>query len=611
MFKDYWKILEGHRVTASFAVLLLGIASVLEGLALIALMPALSATLSASSRPETSGYLQHLVVWFSLPDSYIVPLGLSVFALLGVTTALFRLFGDTKMLRIRTRVEESARVQMANTLLRMQWSRYVALQVGDISKAMLIEGVQMGAGTHSFLLGLGAIIAALCYLGIAFAISVPMTLMTLLFGLFGLGAYYLASRGSRRHARELSQMMTSIGNEVNNIFGNLKFFRAAGRSRLAERQTRELSGRYGRTFFRSQILSVLMRFGFEAGAIVFIAAFLAVVLLLRGHSTALALIFLAVFYRLAPQLLKVQDCFFQAAVYLPWFHSWHKRLEEARTAEERHSGTERIQELSEIRLSAVELVYSGRESAALTSVDLKIGRGECVAIVGRSGSGKSTIVDLVSGLLAPTRGSVKVNGIDLSRIDTDFWRDRIGLVLQESPLFYGTVIDNIAWGEPEVDRSKAERAARLAHAWEFIANLPSGMDTLIGEKGGMLSGGQRQRIALARALYRDPWLLILDEATSALDSHAEAVVQEALREIKGRCAILMIAHKVKTTEIADNILVLEEGRIVQKGTWSDLSRENGPFRELMVLQGIDPGKPEAPVLDRARPTMRTNRTPTK
>lgn len=611
MFKDYWTVLEGNRVPAAMAVLMLGIASVLEGMALIALMPALSATLSGGARPEIDGYLRHLLEWFSLSDRHVVPFGLGVFALLGVTTAVCRLVGDTKMLRIRTRVEELARVRMANALLRTQWSRYLTLQTGDISKAMLVEGVQMGVGAHSFLLGLGAIVAALCYLGIAFALSVQMTVVTLLFGLFGLGTYYLASKGSRRHASELSQVMTSIGNEVNNIFGNLKFFRAAGRSRSAERQTGEASRRYGQAFFGSQIFGILMRFGFEVGAVVFIALFLATVLFVYGQSTALALVFLAVFYRLAPQLVKVQESFFQAAVYLPWFRSWRSRLEDALAAEERHFGTERITELSELTFHEVQLVYPGREAPALVSTDFRIGRGECVAVVGRSGSGKSTIVDLVTGLLAPTRGRVEVNGIDLSRIDTDFWRDRIGLVLQESPLFYGTVIDNIAWGEPEVDRSKAERAARLAHAWEFIANLPSGMDTLIGEKGGMLSGGQRQRIALARALYRDPWLLILDEATSALDSHAEAVVQEALREIKGRCAILMIAHKVKTTEIADNILVLEEGRIVQKGTWSDLSRENGPFRELMVLQGIDPGKPEAPVLDRARPTMRTNRTPTK
>jgi ABC-type multidrug transport system fused ATPase/permease subunit len=348
-----------------------------------------------------------------------------------------------------------------------------------------------------------------------------------------------------------------------------------------------MSRQYTRAYFGSQIFSVAMRFGLEVTAILFIAAFLAITLIVYGHSTARALVFLAVFYRLAPQLLKVQDAFFQSTIYLPWFHTYSQRLQIASTAEERHEGTEQISTFSGLRFRDVGMVYPDRQAPVLDAVDLHIGPGECVAIVGRSGSGKSTMVDLVTGLLTPTRGQVEVNGIDLRRIDRDFWRERIGLVLQDSPLFHGTVLENIAWGERAVDRGRAEAAAKLAHAWEYISKLPSGLDSSIGEKGGVLSGGQRQRLALARALYRDPLLLILDEATSALDSHAEAAVQEALRGIKGSCAVLMIAHKIKSTEIADRIVVLEDGRIAEEGSWSELMQSPaGSFRRLLELQAV-------------------------
>ena len=186
------------------------------------------------------------------------------------------------------------------------------------------------------------------------------------------------------------------------------------------------------------------------------------------------------------------------------------------------------------------------------SVNAVIPHGSCIAVVGPSGCGKSTVADLLLGLLAPTSGRVTVDGAALADLDIEQWRKRIGLVLQDRPVFHASVLENIAWGE-EVDRARAEDAAKKANAWAFISALPNGLDEIVGEKGSRLSGGQRQRIALARALYRRPWLLLLDEATSALDGESEASVINTLQNIKGLCTIVIFAHQLRTVSMADTV----------------------------------------------------------
>lgn len=581
-------MLGGFRLRAGLTIFLLGTTGLLEGFALMALIPVLSLAVGSGVTQISPGYVEGVLNYFSIPRDYLLHAGLVIFAILGLLTAVFRFVGEASLLRIRTRVEESARREMSQALLKMNWERYLSMRVGDISKAMLAEAVQMSVAAHLFLQGVAAMFVAVGYLVIAIVISPKMTAFTLLFGLIGVGVYYLSWLGSRRHTRELSKLMTSIGEEVNDIFGNLKFFRATGHTQTADAKAREIYRHYATTYFWSQVFNSVMRFCFESGAVVFIAAFLVVTVIIYGQSVATVLIFLAVFYRLTPRLFTVQENFFQARTYLPWYETWQVRMAEARAATEQHQGEVRLLRFEELRLEGVQLTYAERTMPALREVDLSIGSGRCVAIVGKSGSGKSTIVDVATGLLSPDQGRITVNGIDLKNMDLEFWRSKIGLVLQDSPVFYGTVLQNITWGEDRADEERASRVARLANAWEFIEHLPSGLHSVIGERGGTMSGGQRQRIALARALYRSPWLLILDEATSALDSHSEAAVQDALRSIRGSCAVLMVAHRLKTVQMADRILVLDKGKVVEEGTWVDLlRRQGGAFRQMAELQGVD------------------------
>jgi ATP-binding cassette, subfamily B, bacterial HlyB/CyaB len=221
----------------------------------------------------------------------------------------------------------------------------------------------------------------------------------------------------------------------------------------------------------------------------------------------------------------------------------------------------------------------------LHDVSLTIPAGQVVGIVGPSGSGKSTLAKLINRLYVPESGRVLVDGVDLAMVDTAWLRRQVGDVLQEDVLFNRSVHDNIALADPAMPMPKIIAAAKLAGAHEFILELPEGYDSLVGERGGTLSGGQRQRIAIARALVTDPRILIFDEATSALDYESERIIQDNMRQIaKGR-TVVIIAHRLSTVRLADRIVTIERGRIVEDGTHDELIRRGGRYAALYRLQG--------------------------
>ncbi len=236
----------------------------------------------------------------------------------------------------------------------------------------------------------------------------------------------------------------------------------------------------------------------------------------------------------------------------------------------------------EIRYEGVSFAYE-RGRAALRGIDLVIPRGSVVAIVGASGSGKSTLVDLLPRFADPRAGRVTIDGTDIREFSVDSLRRLTGLVGQEAALFHDTVAANIAYGEEAPDRAAVEAAARTAGAHGFIAGLPGGYDTVIGDRGVRLSTGQRQRIGIARALFRDPPILILDEATSAVDAEAETTLRTAAEGFRGR-TVIVVAHRLSTVREADRIFVLERGRLVDAGRHDALVSRGGPYRRLFGQQ---------------------------
>ncbi|AVW94631.1 lipid A ABC transporter ATP-binding protein/permease MsbA [Vibrio parahaemolyticus] len=239
----------------------------------------------------------------------------------------------------------------------------------------------------------------------------------------------------------------------------------------------------------------------------------------------------------------------------------------------------------DVSVKDVSFTYVGSEKPALEHVSFDIPRGKTVALVGRSGSGKSTIANLFNRFYDVDSGSITLDGRDIRDYELKNLREQFALVSQNVHLFNDTIANNIAYAtEDKYQRSDIEHAAKLAHAMEFIYKMENGLDTMIGENGASLSGGQRQRVAIARALLRDAPVLILDEATSALDTESERAIQAALDELQKDKTVLVIAHRLSTIEKADEILVVDDGAIIERGNHADLIAKNGAYAQLHRIQ---------------------------
>ena len=236
-----------------------------------------------------------------------------------------------------------------------------------------------------------------------------------------------------------------------------------------------------------------------------------------------------------------------------------------------------------VRYEGVSFTYDGN-APVLSDVSFEIRRGEVVALVGSSGAGKSTTMDLLARFYDPVAGRVTFDGVDLREASVASLRRQLGIVTQETILFHESVRANIAYGAPDAPLAAIREAARAAHALDFIERLPQGFDTVIGERGAKLSGGERQRVAIARALLRNPPILLLDEATSSLDTESERLVREALERLMRDRTTLVIAHRLSTVQHADRIVVLEGGRVAAIGTHAELLERDGAYRRLYEMQ---------------------------
>jgi subfamily B ATP-binding cassette protein MsbA len=245
-----------------------------------------------------------------------------------------------------------------------------------------------------------------------------------------------------------------------------------------------------------------------------------------------------------------------------------------------------IQEFSEkLSFKNVSFAYNA-DTPVLKNISFEITKGRTIALVGPSGGGKSTIADLIPRFYDPTNGQILLDGVDIKTISQESLRKQMGVVTQEAILFNDTIFNNIAFGS-EVTKEDVIAAAKIANAHDFIMQQPNGYGTSIGDRGGKLSGGQRQRISIARAILKNPPILLLDEATSALDTESEKLVQDALFKLMQNRTSLVIAHRLSTIQNADEILVIKNGEIAERGTHQSLSEvENGIYRNLVQLQEV-------------------------
>lgn len=262
-----------------------------------------------------------------------------------------------------------------------------------------------------------------------------------------------------------------------------------------------------------------------------------------------------------------------------------ERLDELFSKERELEGRAQIKPISKsIEFKNVFFKYPSSKNYILNDLNLEVKKGEIIAIVGRSGAGKTSLVDLIPRFYDPVGGAIYIDGINIADVNLKSLRQQIGLVSQDVILFNDTVRANIVFGNPDASEEDIIKAAKAAYAHDFILELPKGYDTVIGERGVMISGGQRQRLSIARAILKNPPILILDEATSSLDTESEMMVQKALDTLMENRTTFVIAHRLSTIQKADRIIVLDKGRIAEMGTHEELLRNNGIYRKLYDLQ---------------------------
>jgi ATP-binding cassette, subfamily B, bacterial MsbA len=396
-------------------------------------------------------------------------------------------------------------------------------------------------------------------------------------------AVRMFTKGVREFGAKATESNAELGHLMMEGVDGMRVIRAFGREDYEHERFEQCSNRVRRAFLRVHFLEEAVHpiHDFLAAALLLLIVFATA---RSGGDVSGLLVFSFVLYRLQPRVKDFDASRLRLAALLPSVEEVRSLIDPA-GKQYVTSGTAVHQGLDRgIVFDRVSFSYDKADDPALTDASFTIAAGKTTALVGLSGGGKSTIIKLILRFEDPTDGAILLDGRPLPEFDLASWRSQLALVSQDVYLFNATVRENIAYGRLEAGQDEIVEAARKADAHDFIERLPAKYDTVLGPRGVRLSGGQQQRISLARAIIRNPRVLILDEATNALDSISEQWIQDTLDKLREHRTVIMIAHRLSTIERADQIIVLDTGRVVERGTLAELIKADGLFARLYELQ---------------------------
>ncbi|AET59568.1 multidrug ABC transporter protein [Paenibacillus terrae HPL-003] len=569
------------------------IVSLLEGLGIYMLVPMLAAIGifgGHAGMPILSGGLDHFLS--NIPKSWLLPGMLLLFALLLIGQALLQRYQSILNSRIQQRFMRSLRIDVYTSFMKAQWTFYLRQRKSDFSHVMTTELARVSQGTNLLLQLTTAVIFTLIQIALAFWLSPSLTGLVFLCGL----GLFVVFRRSIRNAKQLGDRTTELSqiyfagitdhmNGMKDIKSNLletaniDWFRSLTQ-RMEDNTTQFVRQNATTQFFH------------RTAAAVFVACIMFVSLQWLHVSPEKLIVLILIFSRLWPRFALIQASLEYIMSMLSAFESVTKVQQECEafsdpslSASTTASVRQPLYLRTGIECSGLDYRYDGTAELALRQINLFIPARGMTAIVGKSGAGKSTMVDVLMGFLRPTQGQIKMDGQVLDNELLPQWRQSFGYVSQDPFLFHATVRDNLKLADAEASEQQLWEALHFAAADGFVARLPEGLDTVIGDRGIRLSGGERQRLVLARAVLHRPPVLILDEATSALDGEHEADIQAALERMKGQMTLIVIAHRLSTIRHADQIVVLEQGEIIQQGNYRQLVQvERGAFSQLLSYQ---------------------------
>jgi ATP-binding cassette, subfamily C, bacterial len=561
------------------AVLIMTFTSLTEGLGVALLFPILQvAGFNLANQGHVGHYtgeVRDLLVLSGLRPSLWLATLLLIFMLLMALRSLFSRIQSVLTFRTALGYELALSRRLYQAIINADWLFLVRRRSSDFTHALTAELARVATCTYLLIGALANGILALVYIAIALKLSAGMTLLVLATGavLLLLSRRWMRDvhRGGSAVSESVSEVYSAATEHLQNLKA-MKFYDAqtSDLEMFSSLQSSALQQSLQNT--RSQAAAA---FWFEAGSLLVLGAIIFASLQILNVAPASILLLLAVFTRLFPRLAAGQSQLQAFLTELPAFENLMTIYQECVANAEVPSGPGPPPDLSpahEIRLDHVGFRYEPDRPLVLDDLSLAIAAGRVTAIVGSSGAGKSTVADLINGLLAPLTGQVLVDGVELTPQTARAWRRHVGYVAQDTVLFHDTVRNNLRWANPDASEKEMRESLGLAAA-EFVFELPQGLDTTVGDRGMLLSHGQRQRIALARALLRKPGLLILDEATSSLDFDNEKRILDAIERLQGRATVLLIAHRISAIQRAEIIYVIENGRVAESGDWQSLSNQ--------------------------------------
>ncbi len=472
------------------------------------------------------------------------------------------------------------------TFFHASWGHISRQSHGEVINQFVTECRRAGKALQYEVLCVASIIQIAIYFAFSSVLSWQLMLVTALFGII----VVVVVRPLQLHAKAYGKA-TNTANRNLSFYG-LDFLKGAKlvkatacEEMVVTRLVRHITTLY-EVGFRSELNGVQIYFLAQALPVMLLAMIIFIAIEVLDVNPSSTLVFLLILARLVPRMAQLQQQFQSYSLNSPAVGVVDAMIQSSHAEkEETTAGGHPFERLERgIRLENVGYRYPDEERTVVEDVNLEIPVNRMAAVVGSSGAGKSTLIDIICGLRPPATGRITIDGTDLWNLDPFSWRRCIGYVPQDAVIFNDTLRNNLLFAHPEADDGTIARVLDLVHLSDTVAELPQGLDTVLGEGGIRLSGGQKQRLALARALVGGPQLLLLDEATSALDTESEFRIQKAIESIAHTITIVVVAHRLSTVRKADVIHVMENGRIVESGTYDDLLARDGRFTQLHDVQ---------------------------
>ncbi|MDY8091621.1 ABC transporter ATP-binding protein [Paenibacillus polymyxa] len=585
------------------------IVSLLEGFGIYMLVPMLAAIgvfVGHSGMPFLSDGLDHFLPF--VPKSWLLPGMLMVFVVLLTGQALLQRYQSILNSRIQQRFMRSLRIDVYTSFMKAQWAFYLRQRKSDFSHVMTTELARVSQGTNLLLQLTTAVMFTLIQIALAFWLSPSLTGLVFLSGL----GLFVVFRRSIRNAKQLGDRTTELSQVyfagITDHMNGMKDIKSNLLEAANIHWFRSLTQRMEDNTTQFVRQNATTQFFHRAVAAVFVACVIFISLQWLHVTPEKLIVLILIFSRLWPRFALIQASLEYIMSMISAFESVTKVQQECEaftdpslialaSSETRVPSDPSVVNLSSaserqplslrhgIECSHLDYRYEGAAEPALRHINLFIPAREMTVIVGKSGAGKSTMVDVLMGFLRPTGGQITIDGLVLGDDLLPQWRQSFGYVSQDPFLFHATIRENLMLADKDASEQQLWEALHFAAADNFVSRLPEGLDTIIGDRGIRLSGGERQRLVLARAILHHPPILILDEATSALDGEHEAAIQAALERMKGQMTLIVIAHRLSTIRHADQIVVLDQGEVIQQGNYRQLEQEErGAFSQLLSYQ---------------------------